>query len=205
VLLDVERARSWLLHQYSITWLAILVLVSLVPQRLHRTCVLLWRLPKLAVPFAVQMVSIAVLHMIIFLSSGRTHCGGGWRRVVVVMSLTLLFVRLSRFCCPRRSSFADVRGAKTPNHANTSTIRLHVLSTLTSITSSTLQQWAYLSPIILLPDSLRLDRRRCPSTIERWPFQAEPRVRQRQSLEQSVTGHEIQSTFTSLQEDVARA
>lgn len=133
----------------------------------------------------------------------HTHCGGGWRRVVVVMSLALLFVRLSRFCCPRRSSFADVRCAKTPNHANT--FVFHVLSTLTSITSSTLQQWTYLSQIILLPDRLRLDRRRCPSTIERWPFQAEPRVRQRQSLEPSVTGHEIQPTFTSLQEDVARA
>lgn len=29
-----------------------------IPQRLHRTCVLLWRLPKLDVPFAIQPVSL---------------------------------------------------------------------------------------------------------------------------------------------------
>ena len=34
---------------------------SNAPQRLHRTCVLLWRLPKLDVPFAVQCVSLPTL------------------------------------------------------------------------------------------------------------------------------------------------
>lgn len=40
----------------------LLLFISSIPQRLHRTCVLLWRLPKLLVPLAVKhSVSLQVL------------------------------------------------------------------------------------------------------------------------------------------------
>lgn len=56
---------------------------AIIPQRLHRTCVLLWRFPKLDVPFAVDTLSASLfLHCI--RSSRRwmrTHFVGIWARV----------------------------------------------------------------------------------------------------------------------------
>lgn len=54
VLLDVKRATTFGIRQYSCSFVLQTLLDSSIPQRLHRTCVLLWRLPKLDVPFAVH-------------------------------------------------------------------------------------------------------------------------------------------------------
>lgn len=60
VLLDVERARACVQSSVSISgpenWSDAVVVGggSCIPQRLHRTCVLLWRLPKDPVPLAAR-------------------------------------------------------------------------------------------------------------------------------------------------------
>ena len=60
----MERSRAYVSRNgqkfflHSLSSAMILILPSHIPQRLHRTCVLLWRLPKLDVPFAVPVVSL---------------------------------------------------------------------------------------------------------------------------------------------------
>jgi hypothetical protein len=60
VLLDVERARTCIRSSVSISdpgnWSDAVVVGGgrCIPQRLHRTCVLLWRLPKDPVPLAAR-------------------------------------------------------------------------------------------------------------------------------------------------------
>ena len=59
--------------------------VFIIPQRLHRTCVLLWRLPKLEVPFAVHFVSICRSYPFSWADMiCHTHFDGLMRRAVVV-------------------------------------------------------------------------------------------------------------------------
>jgi hypothetical protein len=57
-----------------------------IPQRLHRTCVLLWRFPKLDVPFAVharQSASNVSSHARVVRWRMRTHFVGIWRGSLV--------------------------------------------------------------------------------------------------------------------------
>ena len=84
VLLHVQRATTLKVYQYPVP-LLLNISSAIIPQRLHRTCVLLWRFPKLDVPFAVDTLSASLfLHCI--RSSRRwmrTHFVGIWRGSLV--------------------------------------------------------------------------------------------------------------------------
>jgi hypothetical protein len=56
-----------------------------VPQRLQSVCVLLWRFPKLEVPFAVSR-SVSKFVLVVRVGARRTHCGLGTVRRVMVSS-----------------------------------------------------------------------------------------------------------------------
>ena len=85
VLLHVQRATTLKVYQYPIPRLLNLP-SAIIPQRLHRTCVLLWRFPKLDVPFAIhalQSASNVSSYVRGVRRRMRTHFVGIWRGSLV--------------------------------------------------------------------------------------------------------------------------
>lgn len=84
--------------------------VPYLPQRLHRTCVLLWRLPKLEVPFAVHDISIFCPPKYLRYPI-RTHCGCFDGFPVRWLSMSSCSLRLVKFNLRRCRKDASEVGA----------------------------------------------------------------------------------------------